>query len=135
MNGQGHPSGIVCKKGICKICDDRRSATTDPKIEVLRVPDERRSEESDRFPEGTLVGLYGGIRMFHVKPEYQPALLAALLEQAGAIRVRALVEKQAEDSGLWFQAQTAPESYLQEQLRLLHSAIERLLPIREEGGE
>lgn len=36
----------------------------------------------------------------------------------------ALVHKQAEDEGLWFIAQTAPEAYLQQELRRLHGAIE-----------
>lgn len=34
------------------------------------------------------------------------------------------VDKQAEDGGLWFEAQTAPEAYLQQELRRLHSLIE-----------
>jgi len=36
-----------------------------------------------------------------------------------------LVNKQAEDDGLWFDAQTAPEAYLQQELRRLHAVIER----------
>ena len=39
---------------------------------------------------------------------------------------KALVAKQAEDEGLWFEAATAPEAYLQEKLRDLHEAVERL---------
>ncbi len=35
-----------------------------------------------------------------------------------------LVEQQAKDAGLWFVAQTAPEAYLQQELRRLHAAIE-----------
>lgn len=35
-----------------------------------------------------------------------------------------LVQRQADDEGLWFQAQTAPEAYLQQELRKLHAAIE-----------
>lgn len=35
-----------------------------------------------------------------------------------------LVHKQAEDDGLWFIARTAPEAYLQQELRKLHGAIE-----------
>ena len=35
-----------------------------------------------------------------------------------------LVNAQAEDEGLWFAAQTAPEAYLQEALRKLHAAVE-----------
>ena len=37
-----------------------------------------------------------------------------------------VVNRQAEDEGLWFIAQTAPEAYLQRALRELHAAIERL---------
>ncbi len=36
-----------------------------------------------------------------------------------------LVDEQAEDDGLWFDAETAPEAYLQAKLRELHAAIER----------
>ncbi len=35
-----------------------------------------------------------------------------------------IVNNQAEDEGLWFIAQTAPEDYLQIALRKLHAAIE-----------
>lgn len=38
----------------------------------------------------------------------------------------ALVDRQAEDDGIWFIARTAPEAYLQQQLRLLHQAVEQL---------
>lgn len=38
--------------------------------------------------------------------------------------IRALVDKQAEDEGLWFEAETAPEAYLQQELRKLHALIE-----------
>ena len=37
---------------------------------------------------------------------------------------RALVAQQAEDEALWFQAETAPEAYLQAALRKLHAAVE-----------
>lgn len=39
-------------------------------------------------------------------------------------RIKALVDEQAEDEGLWFQAQTVPEAYLQQALRRLHGLIE-----------
>ncbi len=39
-------------------------------------------------------------------------------------KIKALVEKQADDEGCWFVAQTVTEAYLQSQLRLLHAAIE-----------
>ena len=35
-----------------------------------------------------------------------------------------IVDEQAEDEGLWFVAATAPEAYLQQELRRLHEAIE-----------
>ena len=36
----------------------------------------------------------------------------------------AIAQEQAEDEGLWFMAETAPEAYLQKALRRLHEAIE-----------
>jgi hypothetical protein len=38
--------------------------------------------------------------------------------------IQKLVNEQAEDEGLWFEAKTAPEAYLQQELRRLHYAIE-----------
>ena len=43
-----------------------------------------------------------------------------------AERLLRIVEAQANDPGLWFVAQTAPEGYLQSELRRLHAAIESL---------
>jgi len=37
---------------------------------------------------------------------------------------RDVVDEQAEDEGLWFIAMTAPEAYLQQELRRLHAAVE-----------
>ena len=37
-----------------------------------------------------------------------------------------IVNQQAEDDGLWFKAQTAPEAYLQQELRKLHKAVEEM---------
>ncbi len=36
-----------------------------------------------------------------------------------------VVAEQAEDEGLWFVPQTAPEDYLQQALRRLHAAVEK----------
>lgn len=44
-----------------------------------------------------------------------------------------LVNEQAEDDGLWFVAATAPEAYLQQELRRLHELIERIAAV-EQGG-
>jgi len=38
--------------------------------------------------------------------------------------VKKVVDEQAEDEGLWFFAQTAPEAYLQQELRRLHTVFE-----------
>lgn len=39
-----------------------------------------------------------------------------------------LVERQANDAGLWFSATTAPEAYLQHELRRLHAVIDAQPP-------
>jgi hypothetical protein len=38
--------------------------------------------------------------------------------------LRAVITRQAEDEGLWFDAETAPEAYLQQELRALHQCVE-----------
>ncbi len=38
--------------------------------------------------------------------------------------IRAMVDAQANDPALWFNAETAPEAYLQSELRKLHACIE-----------
>ncbi len=38
--------------------------------------------------------------------------------------VKKLVEEQANDDGIWFNAETAAEAYLQQELRRLHHLIE-----------
>lgn len=40
--------------------------------------------------------------------------------------LRALVDEQAMDGHLWFNAETATEAYLQAALRKLHEAVEAL---------
>jgi hypothetical protein len=42
----------------------------------------------------------------------------------GLREIRALVDEQAEDERIWFLVETAPEGYLQQQLRKLHALIE-----------
>ena len=39
---------------------------------------------------------------------------------------RTVVKEQASNPGLWFLAKTAPEGYLQQELRRLHAVIEDL---------
>jgi len=47
-------------------------------------------------------------------------------------KLRAMVDRQADDAGLWFMAETAAEGYLQQELRKLHAAIEAA--VRLDGG-
>jgi hypothetical protein len=49
-----------------------------------------------------------------------------LVEQPAGewVRIRQLVDEQADDPGLWFEARTVPEAYLQAALRALHATIE-----------
>ena len=57
------------------------------KIEVRRVPDEQLIHLKHNLPDGAIV-LHGDNRTRRViMPDEQPALLAALLEQAGAVKV------------------------------------------------
>ena len=50
--------------------------------------------------------------------------LLKMLENLHVLRKK--VDEQAEDFGLWFEAQHAPEAYLQKSLRELHALIEEL---------
>jgi len=61
------------------------------KIEVLRVPDERmnevgRTERHGLIPEGTLCIIKHHFCTAMIYPNEKPALLAALLEDAGAAK-------------------------------------------------
>ena len=49
--------------------------------------------------------------------------------------IRALVDEQAEDEGLWFEAQYISEAMLQSALRSLHAVIERTLDTECDCGE
>jgi len=46
--------------------------------------------------------------------------------RAGIKELQAVVDAQAGDEGLWFVAQLAPEAYLQQELRRLAYAVEKL---------
>ena len=48
----------------------------------------------------------------------------AIMERIRIMRLLAFVDAQAKDAGLWFDARTAAEAYLQQELRKLHKAIE-----------
>lgn len=57
---------------------------------------------------------------------FSRAFVALLTPEPGA--ARALVNEQAEDEGLWFEAVHASEAHLQRALRDLHAAVERECP-------
>ena len=60
-------------------------------------------------------------------PASEPGNLSDAIEDlraALASRALTLVHAQAEDEGLWFEATTATEAYLQAALRELHAAVE-----------
>jgi len=60
-------------------------------------------------------------------PENQPSQFGTVMlewHEAELAKLRQLVAQQAEDDGLWFNAATAPEAYLQQELRKLHAAVE-----------
>lgn len=42
--------------------------------------------------------------------------------------IRAIVDEQANDDGLWFVAETCAEAYVQQALRRLHAVIEGKTP-------
>ena len=56
--------------------------------------------------------------------EMDAALAEARKDTERLAAAQRLVDAQAEDAGLWFIARTAPEGYLQQELRKLHAAIE-----------
>lgn len=70
-----------------------------------------------------------GLRQYHTDVAAVARELLAARQRISSLElqiqgVRHLVDRQAEDVGLWFQATTAPEAYLQQELRKLHAAIE-----------
>lgn len=42
--------------------------------------------------------------------------------------IKAVIDEQADDEGLWFHAETAAEAYVQQALRRLHAIIEGKTP-------
>ena len=62
------------------------------------------------------------------RQEYLTTAKAVLPEIVGEVLqpIQSMVNTQADNEGLWFRAQTAPEAYLQRKLRELHGIIEKL---------
>ena len=60
-----------------------------------------------------------------ITPREVARIAAEYMDEHARMEVaRRLVDAQAADAGLWFQAQTAPEAYLQAALRMLHAVLE-----------
>ena len=83
--------------------------------------------------EGQLMQLVSDLRAENARLQKELVELRTELGRANAelvksVGTRALLieatDKQAKDEGLWFVAQTAPEAYLQQELRALHRLIE-----------
>ena len=49
--------------------------------------------------------------------------------------LKRIVDEQVEDEGLWFNAETGPEEYLQRELRRLHAAVELYLTRVSRSGD
>ena len=58
--------------------------------------------------------------------------MSALTERIESLR--AAVNAQAEDEGLWFIAESATEEYLQQELRALHASAEALIAYYDLNG-
>lgn len=56
------------------------------------------------------------------------AVSAMNMARADLTAIRAVVDEQAKDDGLWFDAVTAPEAFLQQELRRLHAAVDGKKP-------
>ena len=61
---------------------------------------------------------------FDIDLKSKTTMYTAAGELESLKKARTLVAEQAEDEGLWFIAETAPEAYLQQELRRLHKIIE-----------
>lgn len=107
--------------------------TNEVKAAVERAAD--RIQTASEGPTGT--GIFASEAIEIILSE-----LAALPEQREPLEaIRKMVEVQANDEGLWFVATTAPEAYLQKELRRLHGFIEHqangaiATPVSKEPGE
>ena len=92
-------------------------ASTDPMRKRLR---ELADPDLDDFDRAVVIVLDDFERLL---AWYEAARMDSNEE---LVAVRGLVEQQANDEGLWFVAHTAPEAYLQQELRKLHALCEAL---------
>ena len=64
------------------------------------------------------------INELEVYRKWIPFLRIKKVQENTEDEVVSVIEQQANDEGLWFNAQTASEAYLQQELRRLHAIIE-----------
>ena len=64
------------------------------------------------------------INELEVYRKWIPLLRIKKAQENTEDEVASVIEQQANDEGLWFNAQTASEAYLQQELRRLHAIIE-----------
>ncbi len=116
--------------GECKVCGStwttKEPVIACPVCPVLREEPSKPTggmatgEAADR--QGCTHGFWqcidcGFEQRGHPKPSLSPEMA----------QLRALVNEQAEDEGLWFRAVYVSEAYLQQALRLIHDRAEKLL--------
>lgn len=101
----------------------------DPLIDALRARLSAPAQEAR--PIGKIIagtGSLNDLAMIQWTDDYRPKVGDLIFASPPARQESAalsIVLEQAEDEGLWCQAQTAMENYLQKELRRLHAAIER----------
>ena len=88
------------------------------------------SRDAERVAEAVrcVLSAQPAIRQYADIDELVRVLIALVVAARAAERqrwraVREVVDRQVEDDCLWFTARTAPEAYLQQELRTLHAAV------------
>jgi len=107
LSGEEHCNGGCELRAALKESDERRLQLA----EELKHIRQTEVAAADAFYQDTAAELV----------ETHAALEAS---EAKVARLAEAVNKQAEDEGLWFIAETAAEAYLQQELRKLHTLIE-----------
>ena len=74
-------------------------------------------------PQDALEYVLSPTEVVALSDEARKAIATAWAASKLVADARTIVDKQAEDEGLWFHAITAPEAYLQQELRRLHAAL------------
>ena len=89
------------------------------------------SNSKHGLPEKSIVDVFRRMCEESLNPDLYSYLVDEILpilaqnrkQLCSTSELLSLAEMQAEDEGLWFEAKTAPEAYLQEKLKEIHKAI------------